>query len=112
MCVTSPLRCRSYLATTGSSQASSGFCAFVPGRPGRGARAFFFGGCRMLRRTVGVLLCLVLLLAAVGAAAQEQQGAILGIVKDNTGAVMPGVTVEARSAAGAVLTTVSDEGGR
>src|SRR5688572_20144822 len=65
----------------------------------------------MLRRTFGVLLCLVLLLAA-GAAAQEQQAAITGIVKDNTGAVIPGATLEARSTAGRVLTTTSDEGGR
>src|SRR5688572_21365389 len=65
----------------------------------------------MLRRTFGVLLCLVLLSAA-GAAAQEQRAAITGIVKDNTGAVIPGVAVEARSTAGAVLTTTSDEGGR
>jgi outer membrane receptor protein involved in Fe transport len=64
----------------------------------------------MLRRTFGVLLCLVLLSAA-GVAAQEQQAAITGIVKDNTGAVIPGATIEARSAAGGVLTTTTDEGG-
>src|SRR5439155_7394506 len=37
-----------------------------------------------------------------------QRGSIEGVVKDTSGAVLPGVTVEARSAAGAALTTVTD----
>jgi outer membrane receptor protein involved in Fe transport len=63
----------------------------------------------MLKRTFGVLLSLVLLTAY--GSAQEQQGTIAGTVKDNTGAMVPGVSVEARSAAGALLTTISDESG-
>src|SRR5207247_7244994 len=44
---------------------------------------------------LGVLLCL--LASAAAALAQEQTGAIQGTVKDSSGAVLPGVTVEARS---------------
>ena len=36
-------------------------------------------------------------LLAMPAAAQEQRGSILGVVTDASGAVLPGVTVEARS---------------
>jgi hypothetical protein len=54
---------------------------------------------------------MVALLMAWPAAAQEQRGSIEGVVKDTSGAVLPGVTVEARAANGAVLTTVSDETG-
>src|SRR5947208_16066207 len=60
----------------------------------------------MRLRTLSVLLCS--LLFTWPAAAQEQRGTIEGVVKDTSGAVLPGVTVEARSAAGAVLTTVTD----
>ena len=43
------------------------------------------------------------------AAAQEQRGSILGVVKDASGAVLPGVTVEARSpSVVGVSTTVTD----
>ena len=51
------------------------------------------------------------LLMAWPATAQEQRGTIEGVVKDASGAVLPGVTVEARLANGAVLTTTSDETG-
>jgi hypothetical protein len=51
------------------------------------------------------------LLFASLAGAQEQRGSIQGAVKDSTGAVLPGVTVEARSAAGAVVSTTSDASG-
>lgn len=63
----------------------------------------------MLKRTVGVLLG-VLLFATAGTA-QEQQGSITGLVKDNSGAVLPGAVVEARSAGGAALATTSDANG-
>ena len=59
--------------------------------------------------TCSALLCAVLL--ACPLAAQEQRGGIQGIVKDTSGAVVPGVTVEARSSAGAVLSTVTDTSG-
>jgi len=59
-----------------------------------------------MRNLTGVIVCLLL---AVPAAAQEQRGSIEGIVKDSSGAVLPGVTVEARSPAMAgVSTAVSD----
>ena len=61
-----------------------------------------------------VRTCVVLLFAlfvAVPAMAQEQRGAIEGIVKDTSGAVLPGATVEARRT-GVVLNTVSDATGR
>jgi hypothetical protein len=38
---------------------------------------------------------LLFLLAAANATAQQQNGAIAGVVKDSTGSVLPGVTVEA-----------------
>ena len=43
-------------------------------------------------------------------AAQETRGSIEGIVKDASGGVLPGVTVEAKSAAG-TSTAVTDAGG-
>jgi protocatechuate 3,4-dioxygenase beta subunit len=51
-------------------------------------------------------------LLAAPAAAQEQRGSIEGIVRDSSGAVLPGVTVEARSPAMVgVNDTVSDASG-
>lgn len=56
-----------------------------------------------------VLVCLV---AAGTAAAQEQTGSIQGTVKDSSGGVLPGATVEARNTAMAgVSTAVSDAQG-
>src|SRR5439155_2557519 len=63
----------------------------------------------MRLRTSIMLLCA--LLFSWPTAAQEQRGSIEGVVKDTSGAVLPGVTVEARSVAGAVLTTVTDGSG-
>src|SRR5688572_20670678 len=56
---------------------------------------------------------LALVLSVVtGARAQEQGGSISGVVKDISGAVLPGVTVEVRSASTVgVNTAVSDEHG-
>lgn len=59
-------------------------------------------------------LAVVLLMAALAmpAFAQEQRGAIEGVVKDSSGAVLPGVTVEATNVAvGAVVSTVTNETG-
>jgi hypothetical protein len=57
-----------------------------------------------------VMLLLVLALA-LPAFAQEQRGAIEGVVKDSSGGVLPGVTVEAKSAGGAVIAAVTDSKG-
>ena len=48
----------------------------------------------MRARTFAALM--VALLFAWPVAAQEQRGSIEGVVKDSSGAVLPGVTVEAR----------------
>jgi hypothetical protein len=45
---------------------------------------------------------------AVPAFAQEQRGSIEGVVRDASGAVLPGATVEAQSNVGPVATSVSD----
>jgi hypothetical protein len=50
------------------------------------------------------LLALVLLLA-VPSAAQEQRGSIEGTVRDSSGGVLPGTTVEARSPSQVGVTT-------
>jgi Carboxypeptidase regulatory-like domain len=49
----------------------------------------------MRLRTFAALFAALLL--AMPAAAQEQSGSIIGVVKDGSGAVLPGATVEARS---------------
>ena len=64
----------------------------------------------MLRKTLGVLLCALVL--AVPAFAQEQRGSIEGVVKDAQGGVLPGVTVEAKNQnTGAAISTVTDGSG-
>ncbi len=63
----------------------------------------------MRKSTLGVLLSLLVL--AWPALAQEQRGSIQGVVKDNTGAILPGVTVEAKSSAGATVSTTTDANG-
>jgi len=65
----------------------------------------------MIRNTV-IAAIISLFVVAASPAAQEQRGSIQGIVKDTSGAVLPGVTVDARSPAlvgGA--TAVTDSGG-
>jgi hypothetical protein len=54
---------------------------------------------------------MAVLLLAWPVAAQEQRGVIEGTVKDTSGAVLPGVTVEAKTATGVVLSTTSDAQG-
>ena len=64
-------------------------------------------------RVQGVAVLLALVVAAPPVAAQEQRGSIDGIVKDASGAVLPGATVEAKNTAtGATLPTTSDASGR
>src|SRR5262245_46573283 len=53
-----------------------------------------------MKRSAGLLGLLALLLALSAPAwAQEQRGSLEGTIRDAQGAVLPGVTVEARSAA-------------
>src|SRR5918995_6958453 len=67
---------------------------------------------RAMGRTVR-LGCLILMLSAVASAAYAQ-GTLAGVVRDATGAVLPGVTVEAASPAPIerVRTTVTDASGQ
>ena len=59
-----------------------------------------------------IALAFLMLALAMPAFAQEQRASIEGVVKDATGAVMPGVTVEARNEAiGIVVTAVTDANG-
>jgi hypothetical protein len=63
----------------------------------------------MRARTCAALM--LALMFALPAGAQETRGSIEGVVKDTTGAVLPGATVEAKSAAGGTLTSVTDTNG-
>ena len=56
-----------------------------------------------------VLLAVLCLHLPIAALAQEQRGSIEGTVRDSSGAVLPGVTVEARSPA---IAGVADHGDR
>jgi hypothetical protein len=59
-----------------------------------------------------IALAFLMLALAMPAFAQEQRASIEGVVKDATGAVMPGVTVEARNeAVGLVVTAVTGANG-
>jgi hypothetical protein len=65
----------------------------------------------MRSRRLAVIL--TVLLTGSAAAAQEQRGTIDGIVRDASGAVLPGVTIEAKNVAtGAVLVATTDAAGR
>jgi hypothetical protein len=62
-----------------------------------------------LARVLGIV---ALLVSAVPVAAQDTRGSIEGVVKDTSGAVLPGVTVEARSPSQVgVATATSDAAG-
>jgi hypothetical protein len=63
----------------------------------------------MRLRTCAAVLFALLLVRPL--AAQETRGSIEGVVKDSSGAVLPGATVEAKSAAGGTLTSVTDTNG-
>ena len=63
----------------------------------------------MRARTFAALVAVLLL--AWPLAAQDQRGTIEGTVKDTSGAVLPGVTIEAKTTNGAVLSTTSDASG-
>ena len=63
-----------------------------------------------MRRFI-VSTLLGVLLFAVPSLAQEQRASIEGTVKDSQGAVLPGVTVEARNVQGAVVSTTTEGNG-
>jgi outer membrane receptor protein involved in Fe transport len=63
----------------------------------------------MRARTFAALM--VALLVAWPLSAQEQRGSIEGVIKDSSGAVLPGVTVEARTGTGVVLTATTNSEG-
>jgi hypothetical protein len=66
-----------------------------------------------MKRSFITLFALVLLLVgSIPLAAQEQTGAIEGIVKDSSGAVLPGVTVEATGAGAGTVASVTDSNGQ
>ena len=57
----------------------------------------------------GILAALLFVVAgSTGAYAQETRGSIEGVVKDNSGGVLPGVSVEAKGAGGGAVTAISD----
>ena len=58
-------------------------------------------------------LCSAALRAVIrlAVAAQETRGSIEGVIKDSSGAVLPGAAVEAKSASGGSLTSVTDSNG-
>ena len=60
----------------------------------------------MTARALVLTLCAALL--SVPVFAQEQSGSIQGVVKDASGAVLPGATVEAKTGAAGVATAVTD----
>src|SRR5687767_12051372 len=66
-----------------------------------------------MTRSLTIVVAVVALLAPVAATAQ-QAGVIAGVVRDTTGAVLPGVTVEASSAAliEKVRVVTSDDAGQ
>jgi hypothetical protein len=68
----------------------------------------------MMRRLMRPLVLLVAAVVMVPAVADAQVGAIAGVVRDASGAVMPGVTVEATSQAliEKVRSTITDDNGR
>jgi Carboxypeptidase regulatory-like domain/TonB dependent receptor-like, beta-barrel len=66
-----------------------------------------------MTRNTSIAAIISMFIVAAPAAAQEQRGAIQGFVKDSSGAVLPGVTVDARSPAlvGGATASTDSEGG-
>jgi len=65
----------------------------------------------MKRSAIGFGILALLLLWSPLAAAQETRGSIEGVIKDSSGAVLPGVTVEAKLTGGAIASGVTDATG-
>ena len=63
-----------------------------------------------MRKHILLALCCALLFA-LPMAAQEQRGSIEGVVKDASGAVIPGALVEAKSPTGVTFSATSDASG-
>jgi hypothetical protein len=59
-----------------------------------------------IRRPIAVGILVILSLAS--AAAQEQRGALEGVVKDASGAVLPGIPIVARSLTGLAAQVQTD----
>lgn len=64
-----------------------------------------------MTRTTAVTLCLLLVLASGTLLAQQQSSALEGVIKDTSGAVLPGVTLEATSRGIGVVVTTTDSSG-
>nr|MBP9947514.1 carboxypeptidase regulatory-like domain-containing protein [Vicinamibacteria bacterium] len=64
-----------------------------------------------MKRFQIALTCLLVLAFGFVATAQEQGGSIQGVVKDASGSVIPGATVEAKAAAGSTFSTTSGSDG-
>src|SRR4051794_40573462 len=64
-----------------------------------------------MKRFTVVVAMLLLLIAAIPLAAQEQTSAIQGTITDAAGAALPGVTVEAVNQRGQRFTSVTDSSG-
>ena len=63
----------------------------------------------MRKRVLAIVIAMALF--ALPAAAQEQRGSIEGVVKDTSGAVLPGVTVTLEGGSGVKIDAVSDAEG-
>src|SRR5207247_4395350 len=65
-------------------------------------------------RALGVICCLLTMVLPAAALAQGAAGSVVGVVRDSSGAVLPGATVEAASPAliEKVRVTVADDQGR
>jgi hypothetical protein len=68
--------------------------------------ARFAGRCGVLVLAANLLVCVGVLRA------QEQTASIVGVVRDTSGGVVPGVTVTASDQRGLAVPTVTDESGR
>jgi hypothetical protein len=99
-------------------RASSGVTHLLPTSRGKtsstvglaAVRQVFSEADSFMRLRTPATLLLALLLAASPATAQETRGSIEGVVKDSSGAVLPGAMVEARGEAGASTAVTDGQG--
>ena len=64
-----------------------------------------------MRKPASALAAFLFVLWAIPAAAQETRGAVEGTIKDSSGGVLPGVTVQAAVKNGVTQNTVTDAKG-